>query len=390
MHILFISESYLPKANGMASVIRYLAEGLALRKHEVSIATQRHNATDEYEEEINGVHVYRFDIDRSLLKRPVGDITKFREFVISFEADVYIFECIGSLTSDIMFPFIRQIKGIKILHSHGNTFNTMSFFRVRNNLKYTLGNTYNYIKLWYQNQEFFPKGIKEFDACIYLSEIASDKDIIERNSNNTYILHNAADKIFFNYKSEDKQEFAIGARYNKYILSVANYTKIKNGMRMVRAYFESKTVGYSFIMIGSSKSEYYYKIKRLVESLSKQNPEKNVVMLTGVKRSLIPQLVDGASLYLTGSDYEEYSVSLIEAMSRGVPFVSTDVGNARLLPGGVTLDKPSDMAKTIDKVLNDSVLYNKLSAQGWQFSRQNCQEDVAVENLINIIKSIEK
>ena len=388
MNILFITESYLPKANGMASVVRYLAEGLEKKGYIVSVATQRHNCEDRTEEVIKGVHVYRFDINRSLLKKPIGEVSKFRDFVLNFIADTYIFECIGSLTSDIMFPYLSMIRGKKILHSHGNTFNTMRMFKLCSGLKYTIGNTYNYCKLWYQNQTLFPKGIHEFDACIYLSEIASDKDIIERNGKRTYILHNAADKMFFDYSPTKRIAFDLGIRHRKYMLSVANYTKIKNGIRMINAYFEAKIDNFSLVMIGSSKTEYYYQIKSLVKKLSKQYPMKDVVLLTGVDRQLIPQIVDEATLYLTSSDYEEYSVSLIEAMSRGIPFISTDVGNARILPGGYTVNDRSKMAPAIEKLLADKQLYAEYSAKGRLFALKNCQEDVAVNNLINIINNI--
>ena len=390
MEIIFITESYLPKKNGMASVVRYLAEGLVNRGHNVSIATQRHNSEDKKNEIIDGVRIFRFDIDRSFFKKPIGEVDKFIDFVLSYSADVNIFECIGSLTSDIMFPYLKNIKSIKILHSHGNTYNTMKMFKYQGNLKYTLGNTFNYVKLWYQNHTLFPHGIKEFDACVYLSKIASDKEIIERYAKKTYILHNAADNMFFEYDVTKKKDFNLGTRYDNYILSVANYTKIKNGERMIKAYFDTQTEGYSFVMVGSAKTEYYCKLKRIVERLTQKHPDKDVVMLTGIDRSLISQIVDGATLYLTGSDYEEYSVSLIEAMSRGVPFVSTDVGNARLLPGGLTLKNPSDMAKTIDKLLNNKQQYNNLSSKGRQFSIENCREEVAVDNLITIINNIEK
>lgn len=386
MNILFITESYLPKANGMASVVRYLAEGLVKKGHSVSVATQRHEKTHQTEESINGVLVYRFDIYRTLFKNPAGNLKEFKNFVLSFKADVFIVECIGSLTSDILFPFIGELRGVKLLHSHGNTFNTMRLFKIRNNIKYTLGNTFNYIKLGIQNKYYFPEGIRAFDACIYLSEIASDKDIIEANSNNTYILHNAADDMFFTYNRrnvKDKMDLCI--KKEKYIVSIANYTKQKNQKLMVQQYFESSSDDYSLVMVGSCKTDYYYETYEMVRKLKTKRKGKDVVMLVGVDRKRIPEIVNGASLYITSSEYEEYSVSLIEAMSQGVPFISTDVGNARLLPGGITLSKPTDMATTIDRLLSDEELYHSLSEKGKEFAFNHCQEKIAVESLLEII-----
>lgn len=60
-----------------------------------------------------------------------------------------------------------------------------------------------------------------------------------------------------------------------------------------------------------------------------------------------------ASLYLVCSEKEEYSISLIEAMSLGIPFVSTNVGNAKMLPGGITVNLKTELSHGIDRVLGD-------------------------------------
>lgn len=159
MRILFIGESYLPQLCGMTAVTRYLAEGLVSRGHKVGIATQSHFDNDKNVEILNGVEINRFRIRRNLLKYPVGELKLFIDFVLRSEYDVYIFECIGSLTSDILMPYIDKIRGLKILHTHGNWFKTMHPFVIRQNLKFTLGNTYNYLRLWFQNLYSYPKFI---------------------------------------------------------------------------------------------------------------------------------------------------------------------------------------------------------------------------------------
>lgn len=113
MRILFIGESYLPQLCGMTAVTRYLAEGLVSRGHKVGIATQSHFDNDKNVEILNGVEINRFRIRRNLLKYPVGELKLFIDFVLRSEYDVYIFECIGSLTSDILMPYIDKIRGLK-------------------------------------------------------------------------------------------------------------------------------------------------------------------------------------------------------------------------------------------------------------------------------------
>ncbi len=72
-------------------------------------------------------------------------------------------------------------------------------------------------------------------------------------------------------------------------------------------------------------------------------------------------------------------------MSQGVPFVSTNVGNARLLPGGKTIDKVTDMHKAIDELMTDRQLYATYSKNGKTFAYDNCRIDAVVDKLEDII-----
>ncbi len=93
-----------------------------------------------------------------------------------------------------------------------------------------------------------------------------------------------------------------------------------------------------------------------------------------------------ASLYLVGSLIEQYSISIIEAMSQGVPFISTNGGNARLLPGGKTVESMEIMHNAIDEIINNDAMFKSYSDAGHKFAYENCRIDVAVEKLEIIIK----
>ena len=101
---------------------------------------------------------------------------------------------------------------------------------------------------------------------------------------------------------------------------------------------------------------------------------------------MIPDIIGNASIYLVGSFWEEYSISLIEAQSKGVPFISTNVGNAKVMPGGITLHKMKDMHNEIDRLMMDSKLRENLSQRGKQFVQMNCRREIAVMTLESIIK----
>ena len=67
MKILFLVESYYPKTSGVPVVTKYLAEGLAKNGHDVSVVTTL--VKDRCTEEVyNNVHIYRFDLRKTLSK----------------------------------------------------------------------------------------------------------------------------------------------------------------------------------------------------------------------------------------------------------------------------------------------------------------------------------
>lgn len=386
MRVLFIGESYLPQLCGMTAVTRYLAEGLVNKGYQVSIATQSHFDYDKNVEIVNGVEVNRFRIRRNLLKHPIGELKLFIDFVLHNEYDVYIFECIGSLTSDILMPYIDKIKGLKILHTHGNSFKTMRPFVIRQNFKFTFGNTYNYLRLWLQNLYSYPKFIKSFDEVIILSSVSSDKEIVCANACKYEVLDNAADDIFFEeYNRTEPLNYPLQIKYNKYIISVANFQKVKNQMLMVRSYYESDVTDVSLVMIGSKKNDYYQLVADYVSKQSKKYPGKDVVMLTDVEREKIPNILKFASLYLVCSEKEEYSISLIEAMSLGIPFVSTNVGNACILPGGITVQNVNQFPNAITKMISDDKLRIKYSRDARNYADNHNRESIAVDKLEKII-----
>ena len=78
-----------------------------------------------------------------------------------------------------------------------------------------------------------------------------------------------------------------------------------------------------------------------------------------------------ASLYLVSSMLEQYSISIIEAMSLGVPFISTNVGNARLLPGGKTINNVNQLHIHIDMLLDNMEEYKEYSKKGKSFAYNN-------------------
>lgn len=384
MKLLFLVESYYPKTSGVPVVVKYLAEGLVQKGHDVAVATTSVEGRAKTET-FNGVRIFRFALRKTLLKRYVGEIDTYRKFVVSFHADANIFECSECVTTDVLLPVLNQIHGKKVFHSHG--FNGMKLkpFKWNVNLKYSLGNTYNWVRFkWYYGHSFKEK-IKMFDAAICLSEIDSSKEWLMRNAKKVTVLQNAVEEIFLQKtKALDIEPFV---HIDKpYAVSVATYSKVKNQIGILREFYKAES-NCALVFIGPQETEYYGFLQDELKKIEAQSSiRKEVHILKGIPRNLIPDVIGNAALYLVGSFVEEYSISIIEAMTKGVPFVSTNVGNARILPGGVTINKMTEMHGQIDRLLGDQSEYRRLSESGVEFANENCIRSKAVDKLEKIIR----
>ena len=382
--ILFLSENYLPSISGVPIVVQYLAEGLSQRGYHVTICTKLHEGLRK-NEIINDVNIYRFNLKKTLLKRYVGEIEDYRKFVISFNADIIIFECSECATTDVLLKDLPNIRAKKIFHSHGFSGLILSPFKWNVNLKYFLGHMYNWIRFRYYYNFTFKKYIKYFDATICLSEVDSSKKWLSRHAKNVTILSNAIDDIFCT-PTRDINYNPIAQIKKPYFFSVATYSKQKNQIGIIKEFFRSQ-IDYALVFIGPEKTEYYELLNKEIEKLKKKYGNRDIYTFLKIPRQLIPNILGNAFAYLTGSTFEEYSVSLIEAMGKGIPFISTNVGNARILPGGITVSTLKEMHTKMQLLVEDKKLYSKLSACGKLFVQNHCRKSDIISSFEKIINN---
>lgn len=389
MNILFITEKYYPQISGVPIVVKYLADGLSAKGHEITLVTQRSNGAVEHEV-VNGVDVFRFNIWQNWMHKPKGDISLYIDYIKLNKADVVILECSECITTDLLLPYLKDIRGRIIFHSHGLSGFDNKFFILKDNLKHTLGSTYNWLNSQIYFNWTFKKAFKHIDAFLCLSEVDSGIDYIKKNAKKYHILDNAADDMFFSVDiPANKIREYVKLANERYMVSCANYTVVKNQKEMIRQYFMSdSSQSYSLVCIGSKENKYYKECKDLILKLEKLYGYRDIHLLYGVLRNDIPSIIKGASLYLVASRWEQYSISIIEAMSQGIPFISTNVGNARLLPGGVTINSANEMYVEMNNLLTNEILYKEYANAGKLFAFENCRIDSVVDRLENIIKDI--
>ena len=385
MNILFVSQDYYPHISGVPVVVQYLAEGLTA-KHQVSVATSiKPNDELPHEDELNGVKISRFVIYRDVAKRLHGDLQGLQQFVLRGQYDVIVIECGQAATTDALLPVMKNIKAPCVLHAHGLSGLLGGPFAIKSDFKHTIGNTYNWLRMQFYYGYTFKRQCKYFTASISLTPTDSGYNYLFKHIAKNYVLGNAAEDIFFEQTSD---RFDVPTDGKPYLISIANYTVVKNQIEMLREFYASHRKDYALIMIGSKKTAYYHRLMQEKIALDKRYGERSVVALTGVDRKYFPAILDGASGYLVSSTYEEFSISIIEAMARSVPFISTNVGNAKELPGGMVVDDVHDMHTAIDALLSDEQRRKALGAEAKEYAFKYCRRQAAVEKLEMILNEV--
>lgn len=385
MNILFLSESYYPQFSGVPVVVQYLAEGLT-GQHHVSVATSiAPNDKLPFVDEQNGVKIFRFVIYRNIAKRLRGDLKGLQQFVLRGQYDVIVIECGQAATTDALLPIMKDIKAPCVLHAHGLSGLLGRPFAIKSDLKHTIGNTYNWLRMQRYYGYTFKRQCKHFAASISLTATDSGYNYLAKHITKNYVLGNAAEDMFF---EQTTNRFNLPTDGMPYLISIANYQVVKNQLNMLRQFYLSTFKFYALVMIGRQKNEYYNQVVEEKKLLDKRYGERNVVMLTGIPRRYFPSILDNATAYLVTSTTEQFSISIIEAMARSVPFISTNVGNAKELPGGIVVDDVHDMHTAIDTLLSNENRRRELGAEAREYAFKHCRRLAAVDKLEMILNEV--
>lgn len=388
MKVLFTTFSYYPETSGVPVVVQYLAEGLAKRGHDVSVVTCMNHHDYKRQETLNGVTIYRFDWGQTFFKKKYGEYKEYIKFVTDFPKDVLILECLQCHTTDILLPYLDKMRSKVAIHAHGAPGILMKPFGWEGDMLHTIGHTHNWMRWKRYYGHYFPKYASKIHIGICLSLCASDMDYLSQHVPHVSIAENAANDIFFdeNMKNQDVLEY-IKIKNKRYVLNISNYSERKNQLLLMDAFAKTGLKDVSLVLIGSKPNTYYRKCVKYAEKLNAKYG-LDIQILHGIERSLFPAIIKNADLFAMTSKWEEYPVSLVEAMAVGTPFFSTPVGNAHILPGGITSRYDEEIPSLLKTLLVNRSLLNQFGNQGKEYALKHNTLSTVLDNYESILKSL--
>ena len=427
MKLLLCCESYWPHRGGVQEVMRQIAERMAARGHDVSVATRVH--PDRKTDIHNGVRIHAFDISGNLVTGIRGEADRYRKFLAAFDGDAILIKAAQQWSFDALWPVVDQIKARKVFVPCGfSSFYEPSF------------------------KEYFrqlPDILRKFDHLIFYAEHYRDIDFARANGIAHFsIIPNGASEIEFGRETRQdgrlRKELGIPVT-DLVLLTVGSPISAKGHESVERAFeqVDLGTRGATLILNGNwppkrFSVEYF---RRIIQRLANLNPQRGIELfrelgVSGVVSRLFPKppdertqlikpslrlaeatqdksadahtpetlisasaspsmqktvlrlnlprekVVDAffeADLFVFASKVEYSPLVLFESAAAGTPFLTVPVGNAAeivrwtgggwLCPAdvddrGYTKVSPSVLAREMEKGIHSPDTLRKLGAAG--------------------------
>lgn len=194
----------------------------------------------------------------------------------------------------------------------------------------------------------------EYNAIISITEQVSNnlKRHIPSYKGQFRIINNGINLSKFKKLSARNQ-----AKDNPVLIQVSSFRKQKDQETLIKS-MQYLPANVTLLLVGDGET------RSKCEGLVKELNLEDKVKFLGVRMD-IPQLLAQSDIVVLSSNYEGLSLSSIEGMASGCPFIASDVPGLNDVVGGAGLLFPTGDAKClaniINKLLKDNEYYKEIS-----------------------------
>jgi glycosyltransferase involved in cell wall biosynthesis len=342
--------------SGVSEVVRQLSIRTARRGHEVHVATVATPSTplDQLDSLCEGVHVHRFRMAGNLSRGITGDASGYLNFLASRSWDVIAMHCVQTATTDLLLPRIADFAAARILVAHGLSLNDSTYDAYYRDLPHFLSHVDRIVSL---------SPLTEVGAYCKTHNLPAPE-----------IIPNGVDLSEW-ASSPTNIRVKCGAAKNPWLICVSNHYPIKSHhvfFEVVRAIRKEKP-NVRATIIGRHYPAWRWNLGRIgikggcwYRCAAQAAMTRSVRLETNLSRADVISAIKEADLLLSTSSWEAASLSLLESMAAGTPWLAFDVGSARENTGGIVVASPRKMAHTALDLLDDAGKRTVLARAGQQ------------------------
>ncbi|GHT14612.1 phosphonate ABC transporter substrate-binding protein [Bacteroidia bacterium] len=221
-------------------------------------------------------------------------------------------------------------------------------------------------------------GVKYADEIIVISNVINDLIQKKYNRCDAHVIYNGVPKPVFVTRNDYLDTW--GIQPGRFIFAMGRFVPEKNFHRLIQAFSSIRQDKIKLVLAGDADFEDDYS-KRL-----KVQAAQNGVVLTGfVKGDKLQTLLSNARTFVLPSSHEGLPISLLEAMSYGLPVIVSDIPANR----EVGLDE-SVYFKVEDYNRLTLLLENAMRETFWpiQYSMENYQWETIAVQTIEVYKDL--
>jgi glycosyltransferase involved in cell wall biosynthesis len=231
----------------------------------------------------------------------------------------------------------------------------------------------------YQNK--FSYAAKTADRIISISQ-QTKKDLIDFfgiEESKISVIYQGCNQAFrVGLTNEEKQQ--IRARWNlpeEYLLYVGTIESRKNLLTLVKALHQKK-LDIPLVVVGRPTS-YMKEVRKYI----REKTVKNVVFLNEVAVEDLPGIYQQARVFIYPSLFEGFGIPVLEALTSGVPVVTSKGGCFSEVGGNSSLyidpEDPEELGSELTRLVSDSDLQKEMIRDGLEHSRQFSNEIIATQ-----------
>lgn len=300
-----------------------------------------------------------------LLPGKILSITRRLGFQLPFELFVKTGGDIALFPNYVSLPTLQNIK--KVIAIHDLCFEDFPQYIQKPNR--------NFLK------RFVPKSVKSASLVITISE--STKLAIQKHyaaKSDSILITPIPPAKLFDGKTARPKNFDLPERF---ILFVSTLEPRKNYEALARAYSllpQKIKDAYGLVLAGG----YGWEFEESLSQISQLREEGNSITVTGyVDEPTRACLYKNASLFVMPSHYEGFGIPVLEAMSYDLPVAASDIPVFREVAGQAAAyfdkDDPTDIAKTIEKILIDKAFRSSLKTKAQSQLKKYDWDSVAAD-----------
>lgn len=211
-----------------------------------------------------------------------------------------------------------------------------------------------------------------YDSVICISEIAEKVlneylEIAPHTPCNICTINNGIDVARF-YHAQPLDRNSVGSDEKRLVIvMVAGFREAKDQETVIRAIAKLKDSKYELWLVGDGKR------RQAIEQCIKDEHVENQIKLLGIRMD-VPSILKAADVVVMSSHWEGLSLSNIEGMAVGKPFIASDVNGLREVTDGYGILFPhcdnKALADEIKHLADDHSYYNMIATRCYERAQQ--------------------